>query len=337
KYEGERLCLKYRDLGVNTSIYRVGNQSIHSTRYHNQENIEDNAFFNCVSSMLNLGLIAKEVALFEISPVDCTADAVIKLFRCKGSAQGIWHVFNPNLCDLAALFASDTALCSLQQVSIMEFIQQLQQKLPCSTYRHYIELFMLHAGWLGQLDQQPETHITVKQSQTAALLQALEFEWPQIELQMFSDLLLQAFRERCQLLTRSPVMNQLSPEMLLQLAKAMRLVHHAEESLLSQENQTDEALKFILQGFAELFVTSDGGWVSTLHLLSADDVINLESLQGLQSGSSARALFDAVSTLEIDREKLEQLLQANPWFYQNVIRYLLGWQKNIQQMYACLR
>ncbi len=193
KYQGELAVHKYRAQGVHANIYRVGNLAIHSKNYKTQHNLEDNAFFIRIKTMLSLKMISKEIAEVEISPVDSTACAIVKLFDQANLSNQIFHLFNPTSVDLLQLFAEIPTL-NIQEISIDEFIDNILIKLENHLNNKQIELFMLHQGWLQEEDDQI-THVQLLQEKTNHILSSLGFSWPVITKTMLSNLIQQALHK----------------------------------------------------------------------------------------------------------------------------------------------
>ena len=195
KYQGEEATLEYRKKGVNTNIYRIGNLAINSTTQKSQKNIEDNAFFQRIKTLLKLGIISKEVANVEISPVDYTATAIILLFNQEKLQNQIYHVFNPKKCSLYKLLCEHEANC-LKQVSLSFFIDTIKKELANSTNSanaHQVALFVLHQWGLHpnmSIDNLAEAIIF--QDKTNYILNQLQFTWPDITGKMFLSIV-----ERC--------------------------------------------------------------------------------------------------------------------------------------------
>ena len=188
KYEGEVVVSKYRKYGVTGNIYRLGNVAMHSTNYRHQENIEDNAFFIQLKTLLKLGVIYEEILKVEVSPVDCTAMAIVKLFDQFYLSDKTYHIFNPYLCNLCQVLAGKNKLMKIG--SINEFVSEIEIKLKGDSLdRKQMELFMLHQKWLGEIDVRNITRIEVLQDKTNAALAGLGFFWPRITKNMWSDIL----------------------------------------------------------------------------------------------------------------------------------------------------
>jgi surfactin family lipopeptide synthetase A len=182
KHEGEKEVIKYREQGIAGNIYRVGNLAFISSNYRTQENIEDNGFYTRLKCILKLKATAREIGTEEISPVDLTAQAIIKLFDKKQLSNSIQHVFNPNLCNIAEILSQDKTL-GLKAIPINEFIDIVIKYLDKPNEHKLIERFLLHQGWLEE--HTDSTTIKILQDRTNHILHQLGFDWPQIKQEMF--------------------------------------------------------------------------------------------------------------------------------------------------------
>jgi thioester reductase-like protein len=182
KYLGEQEILKYRTYGINANIYRVGNLAINSTTYKLQENIESNGFFQRVKTILQLGIISKELSETNFSPVDSTAKAISLLFNKVNLPNQLYHVFNPNRINLYKLLNASSQI-NIKQVTIAEFIDFISEQLNNNVNSQQIELFMLLQSWL-----QPNINNLAKpiilQNKTNHILSSLLFSWPVISPEM---------------------------------------------------------------------------------------------------------------------------------------------------------
>lgn len=186
KYEGEQSVLEYRKYGINSSIYRVGNLALMASNSHTQENIEENAFFNRYKCLLQLGITYEDLQQEEISPVDLTAEAIIKLFDIKQISNSIHHVFNPYLCNMPAFF-NKAGLTKLQILPVSEFIDAIANLLDNKRHQKLIQRFLLHQGWLENKYKHSTSSIQVLQNRTNAILAQLGFKWPIITQDMLRE------------------------------------------------------------------------------------------------------------------------------------------------------
>lgn len=336
KYEGEAITRAYRACGVNSNIYRVGNLSMISFNSRNQENIDDNGFYTRIKAMLNLGITASEIATLEVSPVDITALAIIKLASQKELTNQIFHVYNSKQVDLSSFFANNPAL-KVNRLSIDEFIDYLINKIDFATYRNYIEMFMLHQGWLQEELNTPSTKVLLVQNRTNKILSYLNVTWPEIDVELFSDLINQAFKERAEFLGGYLTKDKLPNDALLELAKISSLVHYDAGQILLSQGQRDGSLKLIMSGCVDNYIKSIGGWASELQLMAEGDFVNFESLNSEGSSSAYEAIFDAVSTIEIYGHDFYPIAEKYPKLYQAIFAKMLFDKNTLQQMYSCLK
>jgi surfactin family lipopeptide synthetase A len=182
KYQGERVVIDYRRYGVMTNIYRVGNLAFMANNYRVQENMADNGFLNRLKCLLKLGIITPSIETEEISPVDLTAKAVVKLFNKQQLSNGIYHVFNSFSCDIAKALNEEKVL-PIQTLTLAGFFDTLIKSLEKSEYKELIQCFLLHQGWLE--DYTLSTNIQILQNRTTAILQQLDFEWLNIDSKIF--------------------------------------------------------------------------------------------------------------------------------------------------------
>ena len=183
KCEGEKQVIKYRSKGVASNIYRVGNLAFSLNNGQIQENIEDNGFFNRLKCLINLGVIAKEIAQEEISPVDQTAQAIVKIFDKQELANNTYHVFNPHAVNLAELMVEDKFI-SMKILAINEFVDVILKCLDNLSQAELVERFLLHQGWLNDWDLRSR-EVQVFQERTGVILRSLGFEWSSITKSVF--------------------------------------------------------------------------------------------------------------------------------------------------------
>ncbi len=204
KYTGELVTIEYRQYGVNGNIYRVGNLCINSLNYKTPQNIEENSFFIRIKTILNLGIMPKELSLVEISPVDWTALAIIKLFNQAELTNQTYHVFNPNTCNLLKLLAKNKNI-NIITVPFDEFIDIILSQLENNTDSEQIELFMLHQLWLQDIDITHYSTNIILQNKTEAILSKLDFKWQHITSNTLSELINKSFERRNEMLERKQI------------------------------------------------------------------------------------------------------------------------------------
>jgi surfactin family lipopeptide synthetase A len=178
KQLAEKQVMMYRAYGVKSNIYRIGNLTIHSENFRSQENLHENAFANWLQGLLSMKCIASEISSVEMSQVDLTAQAVVKLFNQTQFINNIYHVFNPNLINLADVF---TQLKVLPMDRFIDHIVNIPSKDDDSNSKNELMLkFSLRQGWLEKSDDKRATTVKLMQTKTAQILQQLNFNWTPI-------------------------------------------------------------------------------------------------------------------------------------------------------------
>ncbi|MBN1779743.1 amino acid adenylation domain-containing protein [bacterium] len=104
KLQGESLLFMAREEGVDARCYRVGNLVCHSKSGRFQFNIQDNAFYKMIRSLLLLRMVpdTREIE-FDFSYIDTVSSVIMALISNAGYAGHNFHVFNPRACSLREL------------------------------------------------------------------------------------------------------------------------------------------------------------------------------------------------------------------------------------------
>lgn len=186
KLQAEHQVIKYYDQGVNGNIYRLGNLAFMMENSLAQENIDDNGFFSFMQFLLKKQCIAKEFDNVEISPVDLTAQAIIKLFDKTFLSNNIFHIFNPYLFNLSKFFTYNKIL-PFKLLEMENFIDNLSQDLGKEDYDNLVIKFLSHKGWLDGLNN--ISSFNVLQEKTQYILKKLNFEWIPISDDVFTNYL----------------------------------------------------------------------------------------------------------------------------------------------------
>lgn len=186
KLEAEKQVFEYRAQGINSNIYRVGNLAFISNSFKLQENIRDSSFFYRLKCILNLKLITQAIGLVEISPVDVTAKAVVKLFDKEVSSNRAYHVFNPYVFNMVEFFNENDTI-PVECVELNEFINRIIDMLGNHSCQNLIERFLLHQGWYS--DRQEYPTMVISQDETRCILKMLNFEWPSLTKETFAQYL----------------------------------------------------------------------------------------------------------------------------------------------------
>ena len=181
KFEAEKQILEGMQDGLKACILRVGNIT---NRYSDgvfQINISENAFVNRIKSIINLGVIQEEFLnhSLEFTPVDCCAQAVIKIIQ-DDSKFSVLHLFNNNFIKISRLLE---ILKDLHEEIIPVSDEIFKEKV--TTILKDKELRKNISGIMTDLDENKLldliNNIIPNSEFTQKYLKALGFEWPEID------------------------------------------------------------------------------------------------------------------------------------------------------------
>jgi len=181
KVEAEQKVLSYREKGLNTSIYRLGNLFADSRTGVFQENIQDNAFYANIKTYLSLGLVPRVAEnRLDLMYIDYTADIVMRLITRRNLNNEIYHLQNINRLkpgEIRSLLGQ--AGFNLKEVRPGEFLDILVDKLEDKRMRPVIERFLLHQGFF---DKTSRSGVTMMASdRTREILSRIGIQWPELE------------------------------------------------------------------------------------------------------------------------------------------------------------
>lgn len=95
KLVAENIVRKAAEDQIPISIYRVGNLTCHSETGKFQRNIDDNAFYRMIKSMLCLGKTPEANWHVDFTPINYASQALVVLARQPKSNGHIFHLCNP--------------------------------------------------------------------------------------------------------------------------------------------------------------------------------------------------------------------------------------------------
>jgi amino acid adenylation domain-containing protein/thioester reductase-like protein len=186
KHQAEILIGQYRGEGVQGNIYRVGNQGMHSVTHKWQENDQDSMFFSHIKAMIEFGEIPVEISRFEISPVDLTALAIVRLFRQEDIKNQIHHVFSPYACDLREVLSGFPEF-NFRESTLDEFVKKIYAKIQTNFAFTQSHVLMVYQALVQEMENIYPTKIRVSQEKTQFYLSKLNFAWPVITAMMFFE------------------------------------------------------------------------------------------------------------------------------------------------------
>uniref|UniRef100_UPI003F8653DE SDR family oxidoreductase n=1 Tax=unclassified Cysteiniphilum TaxID=2610889 RepID=UPI003F8653DE len=192
KYLGEINTIKWREKGINSSVYRVGNLAFMQRNGKIQEDVKDNAFATYITFIRKLGYIPDNMNDVEISPADITATAIVKMFDKPELNNQTHHLFNPNKIKLSQMLSTKNQ--KLKVMTFESFIDKLIIYLQHNDDCDLIGRFLLRMGWQSDTKKSYfniNRGTTILQSKTEAICKMINFQWSVINSQQLTSYVMQ--------------------------------------------------------------------------------------------------------------------------------------------------
>ena len=181
KFEAECAVLDAMLQGLQANIIRVGNLTNRSKDYVFQPNYTENAFLSRIKAAMELGCLPDYMMpnYSEFSPVDDTADAIVRIAKHFSIEHTVFHVYSNQNLYFDRLFEILKELSiEMKVVDGETFVQCLKETV--SQNKAYIyEAFMNDMDQEGRLNY--ETNIHIKNDFTLSYLKQLGFAWTKID------------------------------------------------------------------------------------------------------------------------------------------------------------
>ncbi|MDF3000678.1 MAG: hypothetical protein K0Q48_797 [Bacillota bacterium] len=175
KFEAENRVLRaIREDKLKAIIFRMGNLTGRYLDGHFQPNMAENAFYATLKEVVTSGVVSEKILTqeLEFSPVDSSAQAILRLLRNPKSEGRIYHLMNPKTLTLKKLiseFASLGIFIRTQSSSKRTGKDDVQQAEKSAS------VYLMR----GELAYGAPIQITA--DFTVGSLQRLGFIWPEIE------------------------------------------------------------------------------------------------------------------------------------------------------------
>ncbi|MDR1067363.1 MAG: amino acid adenylation domain-containing protein [Clostridiales bacterium] len=181
KLEAEKLAIRYREKGVNATIFRIGTIVSDSKTGRFQENMESNAFYLIMRSFFEIGRMPDiNSELLDLSFADYVSEAVLKLAMRKNLKNHIHHVFNYNKISMAEFYNLLKEAGMMEDLRIVDFdgfYDFAYENYKDERMKPFIETLLLHASSYIPMS---ETITAVASDRTKNILEKLGFRWPEV-------------------------------------------------------------------------------------------------------------------------------------------------------------
>jgi amino acid adenylation domain-containing protein/thioester reductase-like protein len=341
KFEAEQEVLAAREAGVNASIYRVGNISVHSETGLLQKNIEENAFFLMLRAYVNLGAMPDADDIVEFAFVDRLSASIVTVFDRPALANRTFHLWNTHQVRLSQLVADPALGVNVDVLPLQAFVRFLYDHYDQPGFREHIEAIMLHRGWLTDIavddESQLSTGFTILSGQTRRVLERCGFEWPETRPEVLQKMIVAALWERLRFLAATPAFEGLPASTLEGVARRARLEHAADGAHLLWAGEAGRGFFLLRDGHVELSVPYESGWIGTVGVLGPGDYFGEEHLVADRpSGATVEAIFGDATLYRIDAEEVRELMKRTPELGLSLVGSLTTRITNLRRMVTAM-
>jgi amino acid adenylation domain-containing protein/thioester reductase-like protein len=190
KFEAENLILQHMTKGINATIHRIG---VLAGRYSDgqfQANINDNALYNRLRSIIQLGFVQRDYQTMniELSPVDYCSRAIVLLASIEESNCHIFHVFNHKTIRLTDLTeAAHKCGYPIETLNRSDYENKIKE-IQTDPYRRDLLTGIINDFSINRsigLQNFP----LIDSGITAQYLHQLGFEWPEVNYEYLEKLI----------------------------------------------------------------------------------------------------------------------------------------------------
>lgn len=190
KLIAESIVLRGIQSGLNATIYRIGDLTGRYSDGFFQQNIQDNAIYTRLKSMLEIGAIPDTILknLLEFTPVDYAAEAVCKILYATENNHRIFHIYNPNMIQTSVLLEWMKGLGFTMTVKPQDEFIDLVKQLSTNE-EHQKKISGIINDFTDDHDFVYNHILETSNLITCDYLKNLGFQWPKLDLSYFKKLI----------------------------------------------------------------------------------------------------------------------------------------------------
>jgi len=146
-----------------------------------QENIADNAFINRVISFIKIGALPENLLnkSVEITPVDISAKAIVKIITHSNNTNRIFHIYNRKCVSVKRMLKALKRLnYNIKIIDEKQFKNKIDKMLKNERTQRLLKNLLNDFNKDLQLDY--NTDIILRSEFTVKYLRKLLFKWPRI-------------------------------------------------------------------------------------------------------------------------------------------------------------
>lgn len=181
KFEAECVVLDAALKGLQANIIRVGNLTNRSKDYVFQPNYTENAFLSRIKAALELGCLPDYMMSIysDFSPVDDTADAIVKIVKHFNMKHTIFHVYSNQVLYFDKMIELFRSMSFDIQIVDAEYFNQRLKEIINQNRGDIYKAFLNDMDEEGNLNY--ESNIYIQNEFTTEYLKCLGFEWTKID------------------------------------------------------------------------------------------------------------------------------------------------------------
>lgn len=185
KFDAEKIVYAYMEKGLTAEILRIG---ILSGRYIDgffQKNINENAFYGRIKSLVDLKNVSNSMLKqnIEFTPVDLCAKAIVLLAKTKLTENRVYHLYNHNLISIdkviQILKSFDIPINNMEDKDFEKYVLKLSQNTKTREILKGIINDISFENSNLNLDYGFTVNVSSKYTQK--YLKLLGFEWPKVD------------------------------------------------------------------------------------------------------------------------------------------------------------
>lgn len=185
KFDAEKIVYEYMQKGLIAEILRIG---ILAGRYSDgvfQKNINENAFYSRIKSLVELKKVSTSMLNqnIEFTPVDSCAKAIVLLAKCQVAENKVYHLYNHNLASIKdTIKVLNDFNFNISVINNKDFEKYLLNLSADTNNKNIFKGIINDISFNNSnLDLNYDFTVNITSKYTQDLLQKLGFKWPKVD------------------------------------------------------------------------------------------------------------------------------------------------------------
>ncbi len=182
KFEAENLVFKAINNGLSAAILRVGNLTGRYLDGHFQMNVNENAFYNQLKTLISLGVITEGISRskLQFTPVDCCSKAIVEIVQTNEATNRVYHLFNQNYISTSEMVEMLKHIgIDIEIVDEQRFRQYIHTAMQDEKNAELISMILAYSQ--EESDVEDMGKVKVDSVITEEYLRQIGFEWVEVD------------------------------------------------------------------------------------------------------------------------------------------------------------